>query len=424
MKYSNPPDIHSGSAEDEMTHLRGTGIVATLIAAAVFVSACQAGAPTGQPSNSAPAAAASNSQPADASGPGVPAGVARFAVDPFWPQPLPNNWIIGQVAGLSVAQDDGHIWIIHRPWSVQATNAGATPPMDIRGRKWGSQPLQAECCVTAPPVLEFDQAGKVVRSWGAGEGYDWFNSEHGIYVDQKGFVWVSGNGTGDHQILKFTKDGKFVMKIGGVDVSKGSNDTASVRQSAIMEVDASANELYVADGYGNRRLVVFDADTGAYKRHWGAYGKPPVDEDPGPWNPDAPRSTTWRTPVHGLAISKDGHVYVSDRPSNRIQVFRKDGTYVKETVLAPQTYGPGSTWEVALDPLDEAQKFLYIPDGTNKKVWVLDRETLKPVYSWGRGGRLPGQFDWLHNLEFDAKGNAYTAEVQTGHRIQKFNRLP
>jgi DNA-binding beta-propeller fold protein YncE len=235
---------------------------------------------------------------------------------------------------------------------------------------------------------------------------------------------VAGNGTGDHHIMKFTKDGKFIMKIGGVGVSKGSNDTSSVRQAAIMEVDAAANELYVADGYGNRRLIVFDASTGAYKRHWGAYGKPPVDENPGPWNPDAPPSTTWRTPVHGLAISRDGFVYVTDRPSNRIQVFRKDGTYVKEAVLAPQTYGPGSTWEVALDPLDPAERYLYVPDGTNKKVWVLDRESLKPLYSWGRGGRQPGQFDWLHNLEFDAKGTMYTSEVQTGHRIQRFVRLP
>ena len=186
--------------------------------------------------------------PADASSSAVPAGIPKFAVDPFWPQPLPNNWIIGQVAGLSVAPDDGHIWIIHRPWSVEPTNAGATPPMDIRGRQWGHSPLRAACCVTAPPVLEFDQSGKVVRSWGAGPGYDWFNSEHGIYVDQKGFVWVAGNGTGDHHILKFTKDGKFVMKIGGVGVSKGSSDTSSVRQSAIFEVDAAANELYVADG--------------------------------------------------------------------------------------------------------------------------------------------------------------------------------
>lgn len=361
--------------------------------------------------------------PADASGPNVPEGVAQVAVDPFWPKPLPNNWIIGQVAGLSVDADD-HVWIIHRPWSVQATNAGATPPMDIRGRAWGHNPLQSTCCVTAPPVIEFDPEGNVVRAWGGpGEGYEWFNSEHGIHVDPDGFVWVAGNGAGDHHMLKFTKDGEFVLAIGGVGVSQGSNDTESVNGVAIMEVDPTTNELYVADGYGNRRLIVFDAATGEYKRHWGAYGEAPVDENPGPWDPNAPPSRTWRTPVHGVAISNDGLVYVTDRPSNRIQVFQKDGTYVREAILAPQTYGPGSTWEVAFDPLDTEQRFIYVPDGTNNKVWALDRGTLEPVYSWGRGGGQPGQFDWLHNLEFDSRGNIYTSEVQTGHRVQKFLRV-
>jgi len=273
-------------------------------------------------------------------------------------------------------------------------------------------------------VIEFDPAGRVLRSWGAGEGYDWFNSEHGIHVDHNGNVWVAGNGDGDHHMMKFTKDGQHLLTIGGIGVSQGSNDTNSVRGVAIMESDPAANELYVADGYGNRRVIVFDAETGAYKRHWGAYGERPTDDNPGPWDPNAPPSRTWRTPVHGIAIANDGLVYVTDRPSNRIQVFQKDGTYVKETVLAPLTYGPGSTWEVVLDPLDPAQRFLYVPDGTNHKVWTLDRETLQPVHSWGRAGRQPGQFDWLHNLEFDSQGNIFTAEVQTGHRIQKFNRLP
>ena len=389
---------------------------ATLLAA--LVSACQPGAEA----DASGAMGEMARYPADASGPGVPAGVGQFAVDPFWPMPLPNNWIIGQVAGLSVDQND-HVWIIHRPWTVQATNAGATPPTTVRDNAWGSDPLQALCCVTAPPVIEFDAEGNVVRSWGAGEGYDWFNSEHGIHVDHNGFVWVAGNGVDDHHMMKFTQDGDFILQIGGVGVSTGSNDTNSVNRAAIMEVDPATNELYVADGYGNRRVIVFDAETGAYLRHWGAYGEPPVDENPGPWDPDAPPSRTWRTPVHGIAISNDGFVYVTDRPSNRIQVFEKDGTYVREAVLAPLTYGPGSTWEVVFDPLDTEQRFIYVPDGTNNKVWALDRETLEPVYSWGRGGGQPGQFDWLHNLEFDSQGNVFTAEVQTGHRVQKFVRL-
>ena len=396
-------------------------LTATL-AIAVMFTGCETGQGAGEPAG-AMSLGTGASHPADASGPAVPGGVGQFTVDPFWPQPLPNNWIIGQVAGLSVDADD-HVWIIHRPWSVQAINAGATPPMDVRGRVWGHNPLAAECCVTAPPVLEFDANGNVVRSWGGpGEGYEWFNSEHGIHVDPNGFVWVAGNGEGDHHIMKFTKDGQHVLTIGGVGVSQGSNDTASVNGAAIMQVDPAANELYVADGYGNRRLIVFDAETGAYKRHWGAYGERPSDEAPPAWDPNAPPSRTWRTPVHGLAISNDGLVYVTDRPSNRIQVFQKDGTYVREAVLAPQTYGPGSTWEVALDPLDPEQRFLYVPDGTNNKIWILDRQTLEPVYSWGRGGRQPGQFDWLHNLEFDSQGHIYTSEVQTGHRVQKFNRI-
>ena len=361
--------------------------------------------------------------PADASGAGVPGGVAQFAVDPYWPRPLPNNWILGQVAGLSIDPANDHVWIIHRPWTVQATNAGATPVTTVRDNTWGSDPLQATCCVTAPAVLEFDPEGNVVRSFGAGEGYEWFNSEHGIHVDHNGNVWVSGNGADDHQILKFTQDGRLLGTIGGIGVSRGSNDTNSVNRSAIFEVDPETNELYVADGYGNRRVIVFDAETLAYRRHWGAYGEPPVDQDPGPWDPNAAPSRTWRTPVHGIAISNDDLVYVTDRPSNRIQVFQKDGTFVKEAVLAPLTYGPGSTWEVVFDPLDTEQRFIYVPDGTNKKVWTLDRETLQPVYSWGRGGHAPGEFDWLHNLEFDSQGNIFTAEVQTGHIIQKFARV-
>ena len=190
-----------------------------------------------------------------------------------------------------------------------------------------------------------------------------------------------------------------------------------------MEVDPETNEIYVADGYGNRRMAVFDAETGEYRRHWGAYGEMPVDENPGPWDPNAPPSRTWRTPVHGVAISNDGLVYVTDRPSNRIQVFQKDGTYVTEAVLAPETYGPGSTWEVEFDPLDTEQRFIYVPDGTNNKVWTLDRETLEVVYSWGQGRVQPGQFDWLHYMDFDSQGNLYTGEVQTGHRVQKFVRL-
>ena len=407
------------------TMMRNSRVLAAGLVVGAIVLGCEAGGTGEGGSTGAPAAQPLANYPPDASGPQVPEGVAQFAVDPFWPQPMPNNWIFGQVAGTAVDQND-NVWVIHRPWTAQGTNAGSTPLQTTRDQTWGHDPLQAVCCVTAPPVVAFDPDGNVIHAWGGdsptGE-YQWFNSEHGIFVDHNDFVWVAGNGADDHHMMKFTVDGEFVMQIGAVGVSEGSNDINSVNRVSVMEVDPETNEIYIADGYGNRRLAVFDAETGEYRRHWGAYGETPVDENPGPWDPNAPPSRTWRTPVHGVAISNDGLVYVTDRPSNRIQVFQKDGTYVTETVLAPDTYGPGSTWEVEFDPLDTEQRFLYVPDGTNNRVWTLDRETLEVVYSWGRGRIQPGQFDWLHYIAFDSQGNMFTGEVQTGHRVQKFVRL-
>ena len=403
------------------------GSLAALLLTFVALAGCQAGGPAdmGGDADASMMAAGLPNMPPDASGPQVPEGVAQFAVDPFWPQPLPNNWILGQVAGTAVDQYD-NVWIIHRPRTAQGTNAGSTPLQTTRDQTWGHDPLQSLCCTTAPPVVAFDPDGNVIHAWGGDDPdgeFLWFNSEHGIFVDHNDYVWVAGNGDNDHHMMKFTVEGDLVLQIGAVGASEGSNDPNTVNGAAQMEVDPTTNEIYVADGYGNRRMVVFDAETGEYLRHWGAYGETPVDEDPGPWDPNAPPSRTWRTPVHGVAISNDGRVYVSDRPSNRIQVFEKDGTYITEGVLAPDTYGPGSTWEIEFDPLDTEQRFLYIPDGTNNKVWTLDRETLEPVYSWGRGRIQPGQFDWLHYIAFDSQGNMYSGEVQTGHRVQKFVRL-
>ena len=408
------------------TKAPGKLVVVAGLVVSLMLLGCEAGStPDGGGGAGMAMTESMGNHPPDASGPQVPEGVAQFTVDPFWPQPLPNNWILGQIAGTAVDSDD-NVWIIHRPFTVQGTNAGSTPLQTTRDQTWGHDPLQSLCCTTAPPVIAFDPMGNVIHAWGGdsptGE-YQWFNSEHGIHVDHNNFVWVAGNGADDHHMMKFTVDGEFVMQIGAVGVSEGSNDPNSVNQVSVMEVDPETNEIYVADGYGNRRMAVFDAETGEYRRHWGAYGEMPVDEDPGPWDPNAPPSRTWRTPVHGVAISNDGLVYVTDRPSNRIQVFQKDGTYVTEAVLAPETYGPGSTWEVEFDPLDTEQRFIYVPDGTNNKVWTLDRETLEVVYSWGQGRIQPGQFDWLHYMDFDSQGNMYTGEVQTGHRVQKFIRL-
>ncbi len=398
------------------------------LSSGVLLSGCEAGDTAGGgAAGGAPQGVLTGmpNMPPDASGPQVPEGVAQFAVDPFWPQPLPNNWIIGQVAGTSVDSND-NLWIIHRPHTVQGTNGGSTPPQTSRDNVWGSDPLVSLCCTTAPPVIGFDPEGNVIQAWGGdsptGE-YVWFNNEHGIHADHNGFIWVAGNGGDDHHMMKFTQEGELVLQIGAVGMNEGSNDTDSVNRASVMEVDPTTNEIFVADGYGNRRLSVWNADTGEYLRHWGAYGEAPVDENPGPYDPNAPPARTWRTPVHGVAISNDGLVYVTDRPSNRIQVFQKDGTFVQEAVLAPETFGPGSTWEVEFDPLDTEQRFIYVPDGTNNKVWTLDRQTLEVVYSWGRGRIQAGQFDWLHYMAFDSQGNMYTGEVSSGHRVQKFIRL-
>ncbi len=340
---------------------------------------------------------------------GGPEGVPQFRVDPFWPQPLPENWILGQVAGLSVDTDDDHIWIVHRQSTVQDVNAGAA-----------ADPPIAMCCVPAPPVIEFDPAGNVVRAWGGpSDTHDWPTSMHGIHVDYNDNVWLAGNGPDDHFVLKFTKDGEFIMQIGRAGQNTGSADTNNLGGPATLLVDPATNELYVADGYQNRRIVVFDAETGEFKRSWGAYGEPPTDENPGPYDPGAAPSRSWRTPVHGLIIANDGLVYVSDRPSNRIQVFQKDGTYVRESFIRPETLGPGSTWYFGLSR-DPEQQWLYVPDGTNNVIWILDRSTLEVVHYFGRGGRAPGQFDWLHDLVVDSRGNLFTTEVQTGHRVQKF----
>jgi hypothetical protein len=332
----------------------------------------------------------------------------RFQVDPFWPKPLPNNWIIGQVGGIAVDAQD-HVWIIHRPRSLTDDEKGAT-----------LNPPRSKCCVPAPPVIEFDADGNVVQAWGGpGAGYEWPLREHGIYVDHKGFVWLGGNRDGDGAILKFTRDGKFVMQIGHAGPSKGSNDPTQLDKPADVNVDPATNEIYVADGYGNRRVIVFDADTGAYKRHWGAYGHKPSDDKTPPYSPAAPVAQQFGNPVHCAKLAKDGLLYVCDRINNRIQVFHKDGSFVTEWFYEKNTLGNGAVWDLALSR-DPQQTYLFNADGENNEVRILRRSDGAVVGSFGRSGRWAGQFHWVHNITVDSKGNIFTTEVDNADRVQKF----
>ena len=332
--------------------------------------------------------------------------IPQFRVDPFWASELPNNWMLGQVSGVAV-DDRDHVWIVHRPRTLDARQRGE----------------EGMCCVPAPPVIELDPEGNVVRSWGGpGEGFEWPDNEHGIHVDPQGNVWIGGNGADDAHVLKFTADGEFLLQIGRAGQSGGSNDTENLGHPAGIRVDPTANEVYIADGYGNRRVIVFDSDTGAYKRHWGAYGERPDDTNLPPYDPAAEPIRHYRSPVHDVAIANDGLVYVADRTNNRVQVFQKDGRFVTEAFVRPETLGSGSASGVTLSE-DPDQRWLFIPDGTNNVVWILDRATLEVVDDFGRLGKNAGQFYRLHNLAIDSRGNLYTTEVNVGQRLQKFDRI-
>jgi len=332
-------------------------------------------------------------------------------VDPHWPI-LPDDWLIGEVSGIAVDMND-HIWLVQRPRSLNADESGLA-----------QDPPLSQCCNPAPPVLKFDADGNLLDSWGdangyQGEGYEWPASEHGIFVDHLGYVWLAGNGPDDHQVLKFSGDGTFVMQIGQAGRTEGSNSTEFLGQPADMEVDPETNELYIADGYLNKRIIVFDAETGEYLRHWGAYGNEPSDEDTGRFVPGSEPIQQFRTPVHAVRIARDGMVYVADRVNNRIQVFQKDGTYVNEMIVEGNSLGNGSTWDLELSP-DEGQVDLYNADGQNQRIHIINREAMEIEAYFGRRGRYAGQFHWVHNVAVDSDGNFYTAEVNQGRRAQKF----
>lgn len=327
-----------------------------------------------------------------------------FEVDPFWPKPLPNDWTFGQFAGVAVDRND-HVWVIQRPGTLEddETYLLAEPPV-------------GDCCRRAPPVMEFDTEGTLVQAWGGpGPGYDWPENEHGIHVDDDFNVWIGGNGDNDHHILKFTRTGDFLLQIGSPGQSQGSNDTHNLNRPSKIEVLESAGEVFVSDGYANRRVIVFDSETGEYKRHWGAYGLEPAD------GASRERQAEGRPPeqfnlVHGLKLSDDGRIYVGDRLNNRVQEFRLDGTFIKEAFVRRETLGNGTAYDVDLSP---DQRFLYVADGTNNHIWILDRTSLEIRGSFGRQGRYAGQFHHVHSIAVDSMGNIYAAETQ-GKRVQRF----
>jgi len=346
-----------------------------------------------------------------------------YEVDAHWPKPLPNNWILGAVAGVAVDARD-HVWITHRPSTLQ--------PNETRSI-WKA----------APPVLEFDADGTLLSSWGGpGAGYEWPQLEHGIYVDARDRVWLGSGGDNDAQILAFTRSGTFIMQVGHQGKGRGSNDTDNLGAPANVIVDGEANELFVADGYVNHRVIVFDADSGRYKRHWGAYGRRPDDSFfekagerlPGPFNgavqhenrpsqydPKGPPAPQFRI-VHAVRISNDGLVYVCDRTNDRIQVFRKDGTFVREAVIAGDTFGSGSVWDIAFST-DPRQTYLIVPDGTNQRVYIVERGSLKVVGEFGRAGHWAGEFYGAHNIAANSKGDLFITETYEGKRVQKFTYL-
>jgi DNA-binding beta-propeller fold protein YncE len=397
-------------------------------------------------------------------------GAPSLQVDPLWPQPLPNHWVLGSVTGVAVDAQN-HVWVTHRGAdSLEGNEKGmmATPPTSTK------------CCMAAPFILELDTSGKILSNFGGpGQGYQWPQSPGGIAADTKGNVWVTaaglepappggrgratganadpdavgparggrgadaaagaaGRGRGgaaapagpaDAHVLKFARDGKFLLQIGTPGKMEGPDSHTTLNRPAAVAVDAAANEVYVADS-GNHRIVVFDSETGAYKRHWGAYGEKPTAEGGGPYDPVAAPARQFRD-VTCVEMAKDGLVYVCDRTSNRIQVFQKDGKFVKEGIVSKNTEGAtvsgqfgvvasaGSAWDIAFSS-DPQQRYVFVADGHDKKVIILQRDTLAEVGGFGNGGRLPGQFLAVGSIAADALGNVYTGEQHHGKRVQKW----
>jgi hypothetical protein len=348
-------------------------------------------------------------QPSVAASGGVMA--PAFEVDPYWPRPLPNMWAMGNTIGVDVDERD-HVWVVHRNDESQF---GGNTEIGLQGGV-------SECCTPAPPIIEFDAAGNVVNAWGGPDedaDYIWPASNHGIEIAPNGDVWIGGNGGGDSHVLVFTRNGEYVRTIGQQGEDRNSNSETHYGRVAEIAIDVEANEAYFADGYQNKRVAVVDVATGDLLRYWGAYGNTPDDDADVTYTPGVPGPQQFRGPVHCAEPSNDGLVYVCDRGADRVQVFRKDGTYVREAVYNPATLNQGSTWDIAFSK-DENQTYIYLADGQNFKISVIERETMEVLYTFGQGGRQPGTFYAPHSVATDSAGNLYTTETYEGARVQKF----
>jgi hypothetical protein len=322
-----------------------------------------------------------------------------FEVDHAWPK-VPAKWKLGDASSIAIDAQD-NIWVLHRPRTLKPEQAA----------------------MAAPPVIVFDSAGNYVKAWGGdGNGYEWPQREHGIYIDYKGFVWLGGNNcptnglprvkpVADDQLLKFTQDGKFLMQIGHSNQSKGNADMQNLHRPADEWVYQPTNELFVADGYGNHRVAVFDADSGKFKRMWGAFGNKPVDDDhcmivtPSNFSDPGPQQFSI---VHAIRVAKDGTVYVADREYRRVQMFTKDGKFLKQLVKNDIPFAR----DLALSP-DANQQFLYVGGGNG--IFIVDRKTLEIVGNIEPAGIIgPG-----HEIATDSKGNLYIAQTTAG--LQKLN---
>ncbi|MED5535863.1 MAG: hypothetical protein VX690_09250 [Pseudomonadota bacterium] len=361
-------------------------------------------------------------------------GAPLFQVDPFWPGPLPDRWSMQQVTGLYVDHMD-HIWFLNRGNGVEGDEIGGD-----------DNPARIDCCVRGPEVIEMDQEGNVLSAWG-GPGYHpkWPTALQTVIADREGFVWVGGTRPQD-SILKFTREGELVWDFDhrppeGVQLEEDNTQTDILANKGRFQLDQDAREIYIINW---KRVLVYDMDTGDFKRGWGGHGMPlsEISNDPIPpyeWDGSRPPEEPQFVPdLHFLEISNDGLVYVGERGQNRIQVFQKDGTWVEDFYVAEGTPGQrlgtgqcggvgvrkdlppcGSMYKLILSK-DPEQKYLYMADGTNNRVWIVDRQSGETIGSFGGNGRYAGQLHWVNAIGTDSIGNIYTGEVEHAKRIQKF----